>query len=344
MYRLIIKPLLFSLQPETAHHIAFRLLKLASFIPGMNTLMRSMFQISDKRLEREIFGIRFPNPVGLAAGFDKDAKAIDGLGNLGFGFVEVGTLTPKGQSGNDKPRLFRLPKDKALINRMGFNNEGMGAAVSRLKKRKSNIIVGGNIGKNKVTPNEDAYNDYELCLDTLYDFVDYFVINISSPNTPGLRELQEKEPLKKLLRGLKNRVSSKSTRKPMLLKIAPDLTDPQLDDIIEIIKEVELDGVVATNTTIERSGLTTSEKDVSVIGQGGLSGAPVASRSTAVIRYLRDGLGKSIPIIGVGGIMTAKDALEKMEAGADLIQVYTGFVYEGPSFVKKINRAILKEI
>ena len=285
--------------------------------------------------------MQLPNPVGLAAGFDKDAKAIDALSCLGFGFIEIGTVTPKDQQGNDKPRLFRLPKDKALINRMGFNNLGLEAAVKRLRKRRSRTIIGGNIGKNKITPNEEAHLDYEKCLDGLYDHVDYFVVNISSPNTPGLRELQEKEPLKHLLSSLMNKISNKDVKKPLLLKIAPDLGDEQIRDIIEIILELGVDGIVATNTTLDRSALTT---DTEAIGNGGLSGAPLNERSNEVISYLRKGLGPEYPIMGVGGIMSPEDAINKLKAGANAIQVYTGFIYGGPSFVRKINRAILKEI
>lgn len=287
--------------------------------------------------------MKFNNPVGLAAGFDKDALLVDEWGSFGFSFVEVGTLTPKPQPGNDKPRLFRLKKDNALINRMGFNNRGVKEAAERLYKRKSKIIVGGNIGKNKTTPNDDAYRDYEQCFDELYPCVDYFVVNISSPNTPGLRDLQEKEPLLKILSGLMKKRNEKSAGKPILLKISPDLTHSQLDDIIEIAKNVKLDGIIATNTTVSREGLRTNSDKVNDIGAGGLSGAPLKDRSNEVIRYLRREMGNDFPIIGAGGIMSPHDALEKLKAGADLIQIYTGFIYNGPSFIKKINKAILKE-
>jgi dihydroorotate dehydrogenase len=280
--------------------------------------------------------------VGLAAGFDKDAKLIDELSHLGFGFIEIGTLTPKPQPGNDKPRLFRLKKDQALINRMGFNNHGVIAAVERLKKRKSNVIVGGNIGKNKITPNDKAVDDYNYCFEALYPYVDYFVLNVSSPNTPGLRELQEKEPLKNLMLHVKNLSSRKEKPKPVLLKIAPDLTSSQLDDIIEILVSTKTDGVIATNTTISRGELTTSTESISKIGNGGLSGKPLSKRSTEVISYLRSKLGKSYPIIGVGGIMSPEDALEKINAGADLVQVYTGFIYEGPAFAKSVCKEMIK--
>ncbi|MCL4138379.1 UNVERIFIED_CONTAM: hypothetical protein GTU68_057513, partial [Idotea baltica] len=297
---------------------------------------------NDKQLSKKLFGLTFPNPVGLAAGFDKEAKHIDELTELGFGFVEIGTITPKGQAGNPKPRLFRLPKDEALINRMGFNNGGMEEAVKRLKNRKSNIIVGGNIGKNKVTPNENATDDYVLCFNALYEYVDYFVVNVSSPNTPNLRDLQEKEPLTKLLNTLQDLNNTKPKAKPILLKIAPDLTNGQLDDIIEIAENTNLAGLVATNTTISRADLTTNTKDVEAIGNGGLSGKPVKNRSTEVIKYIRKH-NATLPIIGVGGIMNAKDAQEKLNAGANLIQIYTGFVYGGPNIVKEIKHGLVSE-
>lgn len=310
-------------------------------IPGMKSLWNKIYRVKDDKLVRQVFGIRFENPVGLAAGFDKNASMYNDLAYCGFGFIEVGTVTPKGQPGNDKPRLFRLREDEAIINRMGFNNDGVENAVENLKKRKTNIIIGGNIGKNKVTPNESATDDYVQSFNALYDYVDYFVVNVSSPNTPNLRELQEKEPLKQLLATLQDLNNTKPNRKPILLKIAPDLTDEQLDDIIEIVSEVKLDGVIATNTTISREGLKTSADKVEAIGAGGLSGKPVRSRSTEVIRYLADKSNKAFPIIGVGGIHSAADAIEKIDAGADLVQVYTGFIYEGPKLVRDINRAIL---
>ena len=305
-------------------------------------LFSTIFKINNEKLEREVFGIKFANPVGLAAGFDKEAEFIDEFASLGFGFIEIGTITPKGQPGNPQPRLFRLKADKALINRMGFNNEGVEQAVTQLKKRRSKVIVGGNIGKNKVTPNEEAFRDYELCFEALFDHVDYFAVNVSSPNTPNLRELQEKEPLKQLLQRLKKRNAAKRAPKPILLKIAPDLSDEQLDDIIEIVGEVALDGVIATNTTISRNGLNTDRNMLEKIGNGGLSGKPVKDRSTQVIRYLKENTPKPFPIIGVGGIDAPEDALEKLEAGASLVQLYTGFIYQGPSLIKRINKAILK--
>ena len=335
------RSLLFFFSPEKAHHLTASLLRFALQIPGMKSIWKSLFCISDTRLEKTVFGISFPNPVGLAAGFDKDAKMFEDLAYCGFGFIEIGTLTPKGQPGNPQPRLFRLKEDNAIINRMGFNNEGVEAAVERLKKRKTKTIIGGNIGKNKVTENEDALNDYILNFNALFDYVDYFVVNVSSPNTPGLRDLQEKEPLKHLLFSLMQVNNLKTTQKPILLKIAPDLTDSQLDDIIEIVNETKIAGVIATNTTISREGLKTEKNLVEEIGAGGLSGKPVRERSTEVIRYLATKSNKSFPIIGVGGIHSEQDALEKLDAGADLIQLYTGFIYEGPTLVKRINKAIL---
>lgn len=301
------------------------------------------FRKKDPRLEREVFGIKFPSPVGVAAGLDKDAEVPDALGALGFSFVEIGTVTPEPQPGNPSPRLFRLPEDKALINRMGFNNQGAKAAAGRLAKRRTRVIVGGNIGKNKVTPNAQATSDYLKCYDALYPYVDYFAVNVSSPNTPGLRELQDKEPLEALLTALQKKNASMPAAKPVLLKIAPDLTDDQLDDIIEIVGNTGIAGVIATNTTVSREMILSTRADkVEAMGAGGLSGMPLSERSTEVIRYLHERSGGRFPIIGVGGIMSPDDALEKLDAGASLVQVYTGFIYEGPAFVKSINKAILK--
>ncbi|QOI98857.1 MAG: quinone-dependent dihydroorotate dehydrogenase [Flammeovirgaceae bacterium] len=340
MYRILIRPILFLFDAERVHHLVFQVLRFIGNIPGFKNLLSALYRIRSSRLERTVFGLTFNNPVGLAAGFDKDARLIDELACFGFGFIEIGTLTPKPQPGNEKPRLFRLPADSALINRMGFNNEGALAAVERLKKRKSQVVIGGNIGKNKTTPNEKALDDYAYCIEALYPYVDYFVVNVSSPNTPGLRELQEKEPLRKLLAYVKALAGSKEKVKPVLLKIAPDLTVEQLDDVIEILKETKTDGVIATNTTTSREGLATDQKTVEKIGAGGLSGKPLTGKSTEVIKYLRRELGPDYPIIGVGGIMSVEDALEKLKAGANLIQIYTGFVYEGPGFVKRINKAV----
>lgn len=338
MYKLFIRPILFCFDPEKVHYFTFSLIRIVSKIPGVPALFRSLYQVNDKRLETEVFGLKFKNPVGLAAGFDKDATLYQELSNLGFGSIEIGTLTPKGQPGNDKKRLFRLKADSAIINRMGFNNGGVVDAVIRLRKNKG-VLIGGNIGKNKLTPNEEATSDYEICFDALYDYVDYFVVNVSSPNTPNLRALQEKEPLTQLLQTLQNKNITKLKPKPILLKIAPDLTDEQLLDIIDIVKETKIAGVIATNTTISRSGLKSCDQTET----GGLSGKPLTSRSTEVIRFLSEKSNKAFPIIGVGGIHSVKDALEKLEAGASLLQLYTGFIYEGPALVKKINKAILSK-
>lgn len=330
--------------PEQAHGITTFLLKVICKIPGGIFLFGLLFKTKNRDLEKEVFGIKFENPIGLAAGFDKEAQFIDEFASLGFGFIEIGTITPKGQPGNPKPRLFRLKEDEALVNRMGFNNEGVEHAVECLKKRKSNVIVGGNIGKNKVTPNEEAFRDYELCFEALFEHVDYFAVNVSSPNTPNLRELQEKEPLKQLLLRLKERNNAKKKQKPILLKIAPDLSNGQLDDIIAIVDEVKLDGVIATNTTISRDGLRTDRSIIEQLGNGGLSGKPVRNRSTQVIKYLKENAKSPFPIVGVGGINSPEDALEKINAGASLIQLYTGFIYQGPSLIKRINKLLLKNI
>ena len=342
MYKLLIRPLLFCFDPEKVHHFTFKLIRYASKIPLIPNLIRSLYVVKDKRLERNLFGLTFNNPVGLAAGFDKDAKLFNELSNFGFGFIEIGTLTPKPQEGNPKKRLFRLTSDSAIINRMGFNNGGVLEAVERLKKNKG-VLIGGNIGKNKTTLNEEAVNDYKICFEALFDHVDYFVVNVSSPNTLNLRALQDKEPLTNLLKDLQIenqelslRAQSKS-QKPILLKIAPDLTNEQLLDIINIVGETKIDGVIAANTTISREGLQSDNKSET----GGLSGKPLTNRSTEVIRFLAKKSNKSFVIIGVGGIHSAKDALEKLEAGADLIQLYTGFIYEGPKLIKDINKALI---
>ena len=323
--------------PEWVHHTVFKSIKIAHKIPGVGYFLRTLYSIKDKRLEQELFGLTFPNPVGLAAGFDKDAKLYHELSNFGFGFIEIGTLTPKGQDGNPKKRMFRLPEDQGLINRMGFNNQGVEAAVKRLRKNRG-VLIGGNIGKNKSTPNEEAVNDYIYCFNALFDHVDYFVVNVSSPNTPNLRALQDKEPLTHLLATLKDLNNKKDTPKPILLKIAPDLTEEQLLDIIEIVTSVKIDGVIATNTTLSREGLHSPNKEQ----MGGLSGKPLKDRSTAVIRFLVEKSNAAFPIIGVGGIHKPEDAIEKIKAGASLVQLYTGFVYEGPGVVKRINKAIAK--
>lgn len=340
MYNSLLKPLLFRLDPEKAHHLTVRVLSFVLALPGCKALFKSLYALSDHRLERKLWGLTFPNPVGLAAGFDKDGQYFESMSALGFGFIEIGTVTPVAQPGNDKPRLFRLPKDAGLINRMGFNNEGVAALVDRLKLlKKRNFIIGGNIGKNKVTPNEEALNDYVVCFEALYEYVDYFVVNVSSPNTPGLRELQEKEPLKKILSGLQEVNNRMPMAKPLLLKIAPDLTWSQLDDIIEIVQTTQLHGIVATNTTSSREGL---KEDTTQLGTGGLSGAPLKDKSTAIIQYIHEKTQGQLPIIGVGGICDPSDAIEKLNAGASLVQVYSGMVYYGPSLVKDINSALLK--
>lgn len=339
----IIRKVLFTISPENVHYWVMKRLTSAYKITPLRSIIRSLYSVKNPKLERELWGIKFPNPVGLGAGFDKDARWVDELSCLGFGFVEIGTLTPKPQPGNDKPRLFRLPADKALINRMGFNNSGVESAVARLKNRREKIVIGGNIGKNKITPNEDALSDYEYCFKELYNVVDYFVVNVSSPNTPGLRELQDKGPLTKILMRLKELNNELGNPKPILLKIAPDLTNSQLDDIIDIIKDTKTDGIVATNTTIDRSMLHTPKEEVDAIGAGGLSGQPVRQRATEVIRYITEKSGGTIDIIAVGGIFTAEDALEKLKAGAKLVQVYTGFIYEGPAIASNICKGILNE-
>lgn len=311
-------------------------------IPGIPNLIRALYAVDDKKLERKLFGLTFKNPVGLAAGFDKDARWFNELTNLGFGFIEIGTLTPKPQIGNPQPRLFRLPEDQGLINRMGFNNLGAEDAVHRLKNRKTNLIIGGNIGKNTATSNDDALADYVFNFNTLHDYVDYFVVNVSCPNVKDLTKLQDTPFLLSLLGKLKQINSTKQKPKPILLKIAPDLNNSQLDEIIEIVAQTKIDGIIATNTTTSREGLKTDKKRVEEIANGGLSGLPVRERSTEVIRYLAEKSNKAFPIIGVGGIHSPEDALEKIKAGADLVQIYTGFIYEGPGLIKAINKKILE--
>jgi len=345
MYKLI-KPIFFQFDPENIHYFVTRNLKRFNRFPGGPTMSRAVWDIKDRRLEKEVFGLKFINPVGLAAGFDKNGEVISEMANLGFGFIEVGTVTPLPQPGNPKPRMFRSPREKALINRMGFNNLGVDVVAGRIaayrKKQpvaQKGLIIGGNIGKNKNTPNEDAVSDYIKCFDRLFDVVDYFVVNVSSPNTPGLRALQEKEPLMAILNTLQQRNNKNGTSKPILLKIAPDLTNEQLDDIVEIVQETKIAGVIATNTTIDKSSIANVKLKEEA---GGLSGAPLTRRSTEVIRHLSQKSGRSFPIIGVGGIHSAEDALEKLEAGASLVQLYTGFIYEGPGLIKRINKALLK--
>lgn len=345
----LLREILFCFPPEDVHYFSMDLLRAGCTIPPIQSLIESGFCYPDKDLQKNVFGLNFTNPVGLGAGFDKNARYLNELAALGFGFVEIGTVTPKGQPGNEKPRLFRLPADKALINRMGFNNDGVDMVKARLadwndsviksQKSKKQLIVGGNIGKNKLTPNEDAWKDYRICFDSLFEEVDYFVVNVSSPNTPGLRELQEKDSLKKILSVLQDQNHAKSKPKPLLLKIAPDLTREQLDDIISLSLEIQLDGLVATNTTISREALCEKSKVKSQkIGAGGLSGMPLRERATEVVRYLSEQTHHAIPIIASGGIFTGNDAKEKLDAGASLVQVWTGFIYEGPAIVKNICR------
>ncbi len=343
MYQLL-KPLVFLLDPEKAHHFTISMLRILRKIPILGSAIIGKWQYAHPSLRRSYMGLDFPNPVGLAAGFDKDGKYFEDMTALGFGFIEIGTVTPLPQDGNPKQRLFRLIPDQGIINRMGFNNEGVEAMVKRLKNRKdTQIIIGGNIGKNKITPNNIADQDYLKCFDELHDLVDYFVVNVSSPNTPNLRDLQEKEPLTKLLKGLQARNNTFDQRKPILLKIAPDLTNEQLDDILDIVKDTDIEGLISTNTTISRAGLKTSDEEIARIGNGGLSGAPLKKRSTEVIKYLADRMEKHKIIIGVGGITSGQDALEKLEAGASLLQVYSGLVYAGPTLVKEINQAIVAQ-
>lgn len=336
------KNVLFKIAPEKAHHLTMKNFKFLLSLPLISSWIKNKCRIEDSSLERNIFGLKFKNPVGLAAGFDKDGKYYQIMSKLGFGFIEIGTVTPLPQDGNPQPRLFRLPKDEGLINRMGFNNEGVDAMVERLKNRpKSDLIIGGNIGKNKLTPNESAVDDYIVCFEKLFDYVDYFVVNVSSPNTPNLRDLQDKKPLTKILMTLQNLNNGKKKRKPILLKIAPDLNEAQLDDIVEIFFNTQIDGIIATNTTISRNGLMTSKKEIDDIGNGGLSGRPVKSRSTEVIRYLAQKSHGKMPIIGVGGIDSPEAAKEKLEAGATLIQVYSSMIYYGPTLPKDINKSLL---
>ncbi|MDA8650689.1 quinone-dependent dihydroorotate dehydrogenase [Flavobacteriaceae bacterium] len=337
MYQNFIRPLLFMFDPEMVHHVTFRLIKLAHRL-GCSVLFRKLYRINDPSLHRQVFGIDFPNPVGLAAGFDKDAQLYHELANFGFGFIEIGTVTPKPQDGNPKKRLFRLKEDQGIINRMGFNNRGVENAVKALRKNKG-VVIGGNIGKNKTTPNARAAEDYRQCFEALFPYVDYFVVNVSSPNTPDLRALQDKEPLTALLNDLQVVNNQKSTPKPILLKIAPDLTHGQLKDIIEIVALTKIDGVIATNTTIARDGLISGHKNEA----GGLSGRPLRERSTEVIRFLHQESKGAFPIVGVGGINSAQDALDKIDAGASLVQIYTGFVYGGPALIRDINKALVEK-
>jgi dihydroorotate dehydrogenase len=338
MYKSVIRQFLFLFDAEKIHNIVLSLLKVSVF----SKIIQLLYSYHHPSLTREVFGIYFKNPIGIAAGFDKNGEIIAPLANLGFGFVEIGTVTPRAQKGNPSPRLFRLPDDQALLNRMGFNNDGVEQIRENLCRQKHTVIIGGNIGKNRDTANEDAYKDYEASFNILYDHVDYFVVNVSSPNTPGLRELQAKEPLTKLLQNLTKLNQNKGKEKPILLKIAPDLSEKELDDIIDIVKNTGIAGIIATNTTITRDSLSTDTEKLKLLGEGGVSGKPLSKRSTEVIRYIVEKSQHTIPVIGVGGIHSVEDALEKFEAGAVLIQLYTGFIYEGPGLIKKIKKALVK--
>lgn len=340
MYKFF-RPLLFKLQPETIHHLIVRMLRVLHFVPFARCIMRAIFARRSPALEREVLGLKFPNPIGLAAGFDKDAEVYDMLGALGFGFVEIGTVTPKGQNGNPKPRSFRLPEDGAIINRMGFNNHGTQQAVHNLRHRKPGLIVGGNIGKNTLTPNDQAPEDYLKAFRALYDYVDYFVVNVSCPNVACLTALQDKSSTVAILEPLKKFRQGQSDYRPILLKISPDLTLEQVDQMIQVVEECKIDGIVATNTTTSRADLKTDPNRVVEIGNGGLSGRPLTERSREIVRYIHEKTEGRLPIIGVGGVMTVADAEAMLEAGASLVQVYSGFIYEGPGFVKQICKRLI---
>jgi len=343
MYRLLIRPVLFLLQPEAIHGLLTGFLRVIFRIPGMKSLVSSLYHIRHPALKTEVLGLEFENPVGLAAGFDKNASVYRDFHAFGFGFIEVGTVTPLGQPGNAKPRSFRLKADRALINRMGFNNQGADAAAVKLSvSRPKGLIIGGNIGKNTATPNSEAPSDYETVFKALYDKVDYFVVNVSCPNITDMEKLQDQDSLEAILNRIVSEREKRPVRKPVLLKISPDLNDRQLDQTLEIIQRLKLDGIVATNTTIRRNGLETPAEKVSQIGAGGMSGAPLTNRSLEMVRTICERTGGRLPVIAVGGIMSVRDALNMLEAGASLIQLYTGFIYEGPALVRKINRAVLK--
>jgi len=343
MYKTLIRPLLFLFDPEKVHYFTFSVIKVLHKIPFVPGIIRSMFQVNDKRLERTVFGITFKNPVGLAAGFDKNAVLYNELANFGFGFIEIGTVTPKEQAGNPKKRLFRIKDDQGIINRMGFNNDGIEPAIENLKKNKGQVIIGGNLGKNTSTLPENYTEDYCEVFKALHSYVDYFVLNVSCPNVGSHAKLNDKDYLVELISTVQELNTKEAKQKPILLKIAPDLNNEQLDEIIELVAETKIDGVIASNTSTTRDHLKASKERLQEIGNGGVSGQPMKAQSTKVIQYLADNSNKSFPIIGVGGIHSAEDALEKINAGADLVQIYTGFIYEGPSLIKKINKAILKQ-
>ena len=344
MYKILIRPILFLFDPEKVHYFTFSVIKFLHKIPFVSNIIRSIYQVNDKRLEKKVFGITFKNPVGLAAGFDKNAVIYNELANFGFGFIEIGTVTPKGQAGNPRQRLFRLKDDKGIINRMGFNNDGIASAIENLNKNKGKVIIGGNLGKNTTTKPENYTNDYCEVFKKLHPYVDYFVLNVSCPNVGSHAKLNDKDYLLELISSVQGLNKNETIQKPIVLKIAPDLNNQQLDEIIELVAETNIDGVIASNTSTTRDNLKASKERLEEIGNGGVSGQPIKSQSTKVIKYLADNSNKSFPIIGVGGIHSAEDALEKINAGADLVQVYTGFIYEGPSLIKKINKAILKQI
>jgi dihydroorotate dehydrogenase len=344
MYKVLIRPFLFIFPPESIHHWLVAIFKQFNKIFFCKKLIRKIYSVDSGLLEKEFIGIKFSNPVGLAAGFDKNASFYDDFSGFGFSHIEIGTVTPNPQNGNPKPRSFRLTRDQAIINRMGMNNLGVDAVVQKLKKRSGNLIIGGNIGKNTLTPNEKAVEDFAVCFDKLYEWVDYFVVNISCPNIGDIAKLQDQDTLEDILRRLSAIRSQKHVKKPILLKVSPDLNFKQIDETIDIIQKIGIDGIVATNTTITRIGLKTDESIVRAIGKGGLSGKPLKERSTEVIKYIKSRTNGKMPVIGVGGIMSIEDAMEKIEAGADLIQIYSGFIYEGPGFVKRINNAFLKKM
>lgn len=341
MYKFFIRPILFLFPPETVHHIVSFVLKYSFKVPGIKKLVKKSYSYSHPSLERTVFGLKFPNPVGLAAGFDKNADLFNELDSFGFSFIEIGTVTPKPQQGNPKPRCFRLTLDEALINRMGFNNKGVSYAKKKLLLRRSKVIIGGNIGKNTLTPNESAINDYTHCFLELYPVVDYFVVNVSCPNIANLKELQDRDYLFRILTSLVNLRSKQKEYKPILIKVSPDLLDHQLEDTIDVAMELAIDGFVATNTTTSRENLKTPLSMVEQIGNGGLSGKPIAKRSTELIKKIASRTNGKMPIIGVGGIMNPEDTIEKLNAGASLVQVYTGFIYSGPSIAKSICKSII---
>jgi dihydroorotate dehydrogenase len=341
MYKFIFRPLFFMLSPEKAHHLIFGLLKIASKL-HLGVVLNALFNPKCLHMETEVCGLKFPNKIGIAAGLDKNAEAFEMLGKLGFGHVEIGTVTPKAQAGNPKPRLFRLPADQALINRMGFNNEGLLAAMDKLKKRKPGLIIGGNIGKNTLTPNEDALDDYMSCFKGLYPYVDYLVVNVSCPNIIDLHKLQDQAELEHILSTLNSWRKTQLARKPVFLKVSPDLNLNQVDETLVVVKQNEVDGVIVSNTTTSRKGLLTNKAQIDQFANGGLSGKPVKERATELIRYISLKTDKKLPIIGVGGIFSVQDAQDKLEAGACLVQVYTGFIYEGPAMAKRINKGLLK--